>query len=127
MSKAKNNSSESTLKKIELVLESVSKGVSVIMACESASLERTTFYKWKRQSEENNDRYYNELEKCTQAIESVLFNKAKDGDTTAMIFWLTNRSKGRWLHKQVQEIKAEIIDHTKILEDLEKDDDQDGA
>lgn len=113
---------QQSLKKIELVLESVSNGVSVAAACESAELARSVFYDWRRASVENHDRYYDELDKCTSAIESALYNKAIGGEVVAMIFWLTNRSKGRWLHKQVQEIQAQV-NHSTIMDELEEDDD----
>jgi hypothetical protein len=41
-------------------------------------------------------------------IAKSLYEKAKGGDTTAMIFWLKNRQPDRWRDRQQQEHSGEL-------------------
>ena len=112
----------STLCKIDVVLESVSNGVSLEKSCLAANISRPSFYGWMHEEPENKEKYYEELGKCTHAVESALYKSALEGNTTSMIFWLTNRAPRNWIHKRVQEIKADILNHAAILDELEEED-----
>ena len=84
------------IKKIEKVLESISKGASIKSACDAAKINRVTFWRWKRKDPENEAKYYEVIDSRTLAVEDAIYNKAIEGDTTAMIFWLKNRDPIRW-------------------------------
>jgi predicted transcriptional regulator len=47
-------------------------------------------------------------------IAKSLYEKAKAGDTTAMIFWLKNRQPERWRDRQQHDVSAEVKGEIKI-------------
>ena len=97
---AKSNFTVLTTKKIVKVLDSIEQGMAISIACEKHELSRPTFYKWVNDSEDNKKKLYAIIDQRTSDVEDALFRKAIDGDTTAMIFWLKNRSRDRWADKR---------------------------
>ena len=57
-----------------------------------------------------------ELDAC-EIVEDALFNKAKDGHLTAIIFYLTNRVPDRW--KDRRAVKQEV--HVTSADDMSPD------
>lgn len=57
-----------------------------------------------------NDNYQNAIQKANGAIAGALYNKAMNGDTTAMIFWLKTRA--RWKETSHHEISG--LDGSKL-------------
>lgn len=115
---------EATERKVVKVLESLSMGCTISAACKAANLDRSTYYDWINYNEENKEKHYDALDMSTDCVESALYKSAIDPDqhnTTAKIFWLTNRRPDKWKHKQVQEIQANITNHSSILDELEDD------
>lgn len=66
--------------------------------------ERTLNY-WKRNSEFLQSLKRGKLKADFQIAKS-LYEKAKRGDTTAMIFWLKNRQPDRWRDRQQHELSG---------------------
>jgi len=44
-------------------------------------------------------------------VVTSLYDKATDGDTTAMIFWLKNRQPKKWRDKQEIDMTADVTTH----------------
>jgi hypothetical protein len=114
-----NEYSEKQKNKIkENFLEALSKGVTIRQACKSVGVDESTIWRWRNCPKYKDDNFSNEvlnvLDSRIQSVEDALFVNAtgyevvdKDGnkktirgDTTAQIFFLKNRSKGRWKDKQ---------------------------
>lgn len=110
-------STEATLKKIEVVLESIKNGTSIEKACNGAGIYRSTFYDWLRDSKENKDRYDQLIDSRTLIVEDALFNNALKGNITAQIFWLKNRAPDRWQDR----VENKIIEEKVNVEDLKKE------
>ena len=89
MNKSRHIKKESLLKALENSL-----GV-VTIACKSADIPRSTYYKWLKEDEE--------FKKCVKDIENValdfaesqLHKQIKDNSTSATIFYLKTKGKNR--------------------------------
>ena len=67
----------------------------VSVACRNTGTPRSTFYKWLKEDADFK-RAVDEIQEVTlDTVESALFNRIKNGDTTAMIFYLKTRGKRR--------------------------------
>ncbi len=100
-----NEYSEEQVKKIkETVLKSLENGVTMTKACIAAGTNKVTIWRWRKEDQEFDDAILSILDSRVQVVEDALFVNAtsntKAGDTTAQIFFLKNRSKGRWKDKQ---------------------------
>lgn len=84
------------------VLESLQMGNSIVGACQQAGMDVSTFYKWRRHSPVLDKAVKGIVESRVQLVEDALYRAALDGNTTAQIFFLTNRDKDRWKHKDHQ-------------------------
>lgn len=80
-------------------------GTQLLVAERRAGLRSTqTLHKW-RKTWPRIDRYVQAcFERCerkrTGIVEDALLKAASEGNTTAMIFWLTNRAPDRWADKR---------------------------
>ncbi len=100
-----NEYSEEQVKKIkETVLKSLENGVTMTKSCIAAGTNKVTIWRWRKEDQEFDDAILSILDSRVQVVEDALFVNAtsntKAGDTTAQIFFLKNRSKGRWKDKQ---------------------------
>lgn len=59
-----------------------------------------TINNWKNEHPSFFESINDGKDKADAMIADRLFNKAMDGDTTSMIFWLKNRQAKRWRDKQ---------------------------
>ena len=82
--------------KKESILEALEKSLGVVtMACKSADVPRSTYYKWLKEDEE--------FAKAVKDIENIaldfgesqLHKQIKDGNTSATIFFLKTKGKKR--------------------------------
>ena len=82
--------------KKESILEALEKSLGVVtMACKSADVPRSTYYKWLNEDEE--------FAKAVKDIENIaldfgesqLHKQIKDGNTSATIFFLKTKGKKR--------------------------------
>ena len=103
------NFTDITLKKIEKILSDIEKGMAISIACTTHQISRPTFYRWIHASKENSTKLYSLIDARTTEVEDALHKKALDGDTTAMIFWLKNRSRDRWSDKQTIQHEGSIV------------------
>lgn len=81
----------------------------VTTACKKADIPRSTFYKWYNEDESFREDV-NELANITiDFAESQLLSQIKGGNTTATIFYLKTKGKGRgYVERQEVEHSGEI-------------------
>lgn len=63
--------------------------------CDEVGVSRTTFYAWRREDKEFDEACKEIEERCIDFAESELFKQIRDGSTTATIFYLKTKGKGR--------------------------------
>jgi len=59
-------------------------------------ISATTFFAYQNEMPELKEAMYNGRAKGIATITNALFQKAKEGDNTAMIFYLKNRDPDNW-------------------------------
>ncbi len=79
-------------------------GLTIDQIARSLGTSASTFTKAKKQVPELEEAYQRGKAKGVAVIANALFNKAKNGDTTAMIFFLKNRSPEEWMDRRNHEI-----------------------
>ena len=78
------------------ILEALEKSLGVVTtACREIELQRSTFYKWMKEDEEFSNKVREIQDVAIDTVESALFKRIKEGDTTAMIFYLKTKAKKR--------------------------------
>jgi len=70
-------------------------------------IAKSTLCEYKKKSNELSDALKKNKDIADIIIENALYNKAKNGDVTAMIFWLKNRRMQKWRDKPIEEIKTD--------------------
>ena len=92
------------------MIQALEKSLGVVTtACKQVGVSRDTHYRWMSDDED----YKAEVESLSDVAldfaESQLFKKIKDGDTTAMIFFLKTKGKKRgYIEKTQFEHSGEI-------------------
>lgn len=81
-------------------------GLTNEQIAENMGIKVQTLYVWKNKFVELNDALKETKEICDRCVENALYQKALQGDTTAMIFWLKNRKQFSWRDKQ--EVEANV-------------------
>jgi hypothetical protein len=90
------------------LLESLSKGVSVTEACKAAGIGRRTYYNWLEKDPDFEKDVRASEQAQIQTVEDSLYMNALNGNVTAQIFYLCNRSNKRWLNIQRVESKTTL-------------------
>ena len=82
--------------KEESILEALEKSLGVVtMACKSADVPRSTYYKWLKE-DESFSKEVKDIENIALDFgESQLHKQIKDGNTSATIFFLKTKGKKR--------------------------------
>lgn len=86
----------------------IRKGYRIGDACKAVGITRVALWEFKRRHpefallEEEAEAEY-----CDQ-IEKSLLRATDNLNMTAIIFWLTNRSKGRWIDKRTPDVKIQV-------------------
>lgn len=89
------NTDKSDVQKKALIA-SLSNGCTVGHACEGAKISRDTFYRWYKEGAAFAKRVESAKVCRVVVAEDCLFAKVKDGNMTAIIFFLCNEAKGKW-------------------------------
>ena len=79
-------------------------GLTIEDIAKNIGISKQTIYNWMKKSVDFLEALKSGQDYADNIIENALFEKAKNGDTTAMIFWLKNRRPKRWRDKQHNEI-----------------------
>ena len=112
---------EKTLKnnnrKLEEVKLYITQGFTVKKSCEKVGIGRSTFYKHLSSNKEFKDSFYQELDSRVFDVEDSLYKQAITGNTTAIIFFLTNRAKDRWKHKSEIDLSIQKAQQLKSVTD----------
>lgn len=87
-----------------VMLQMLEKALGVVStACKAANISRDTHYRWLKEDEE----YAQAVEELNNVgldfAESQLFNAMKDGNITAVIFYLKTRGKDRGYIERIQQ------------------------
>jgi len=81
---------------IKAILSSLAQGATFDAACEGAEIDRATFWRWRKDDEKLEAEVQSILESRISIVEDALYQKAKGGHPTSMIFFLKNRAPKRW-------------------------------
>jgi hypothetical protein len=85
---------------LKLISFWVLKGVKEEGIAERLGIAYSTFKEWKDKYEEFSAALKRDRGVVDDHVESSLYKKAMEGDTTACIFWLKNRRPKEWRDKQ---------------------------
>jgi hypothetical protein len=69
-------------------IETLEAQSTVLHAAKSAGISRWTAYRWRKEDPEFDSRWDEALENAVDVVENSLYQKAVNGDTICMIFYL---------------------------------------
>jgi len=112
---------EKTTRKKALFLTHFTKTKGVITpAAKAAGITRRTVLNWRKEDKAFNELFLEAENQAVEYVESEMLKQIKKGNTTLTIFYLINRSKGRWENTQKIEHKADESQMSKIDTLLDK-------
>ena len=93
-----------------------SKGI-ISYACESVGISRPTYYRWRQEDEDFNEKCSSIEEYVIDLVEGKLLTNINEGDVTSIIFYLKTKGKRRGYVERVQTedisdrepVKVEIV------------------
>lgn len=97
-------------------------GLTDEQIADNCEISCSTLYVWKKQYPEISEALKKGKDIVDYEVENALLQKAKSGDTTAMIFWLKNRRPDKWRDKPVLDDNTEIEDMRSIRKEVFGDD-----
>ena len=108
-------------------LKNLEGGVSVLKASKAADIDYKTIWRWRKDSKEFDNEVTAILDSRIMIVEDALFLNAVKGNLGAQIFWLINRSQGRWKNKFEADIDLTLkkgidFDEFKSIKGMTKDD-----
>jgi hypothetical protein len=74
-------------------------GLTDVQMAEKFGVSESTFNLWKKKHPEFSESLKAGKEDADSKVVNALYEKACNGDTTAMIFWLKNRQRFSWRDK----------------------------
>lgn len=87
---------DKTKLKKEAMIEALTKSLgNITMACKSVGISRETFYKWLKKDSEFAERVKDIDEITIDYVENALFKLIKEGNPTAILFFLKTKGKHR--------------------------------
>jgi hypothetical protein len=125
----KNNSINSIInrqKRQEGFLTSLEGGVSILKASKAAGIDYKTIWNWRKDDEEFDNKVTAILDSRIMIVEDALFLNAAKGNVIAQIFWLKNRSNGRWRDRIEEDINPNVkggidFNEYKIIKEMNDD------
>ena len=94
-------------KKTVIAALNASLGV-VSTACKRAGVSRTQFYEWIKTDEEFKSSVDEISDIAIDFVESRLFKRIEDGDTTSIIFFLKTKGKARGYVERAEHINVDM-------------------
>lgn len=100
---------DKTNKNKKAMLIALEKSLGVVStACKSTGLSRTQHYHWLKTDAEYKAQVEELVEVTLDFAESRLHSRINDGDTTAIIFFLKTRGKGRGYVERIENMIGQI-------------------
>jgi len=97
-------------KKVRFLNHFVSKHGIITPAAKAAGITRQQVLTWRKEDKEFNDKFIEAEAIACEFVESKMMNQIESGNTTLTIFYLVNRSKGRW--ENIQKVEQRPDDNT---------------
>lgn len=99
------------------MIEAMEKSLGIVTsACKQVGISRDTHYRWLREDDEYRSNIANIDEMAIDYAEGQLFSQIKEGNVTAIIFYLKTKAKHRgYVEKQmveIGEVSINLIDGT---------------
>ena len=85
-----------TAKKREQILGALRVGADMGMAARAVSVSRTALYKLMDRDQAFRDEVNEARNFADETIVKSLYDQARNGNTTAIVFWLKNRKRREW-------------------------------
>jgi ribosomal protein L17 len=112
---------ERTTHKKALFLKQFIDSVGIIyVAAKASGISERQVQTWRKEDKAFNQLFVEAEQACCGLVESEMVKQIKTGNTTLTIFYLVNRSKGRWENIQKIEHKADESSMSKMDQMLEK-------
>jgi transposase-like protein len=93
--------------KLEAIEAWASQGLSLGEIAHNMGIARSTLFVWRDKSKDISDAIKRGADASVDLVENALFNAAtKDGNITAMIFYLKNKRPDAWKDKRENEISG---------------------
>jgi transposase-like protein len=96
-------------------------GLTIEQIADNIGIVKSTLYEWMKKNSNISNALKIGREQADNIIENALFNKAKGGDVTAMIFWLKNRRSDRWREKREVAGTLVNINYEDKLKEIQSD------
>ncbi len=95
-----------TPQKQAALLELLAKGTSIAEATRATGIGRSSAFEWRAADADFRRAWDDAINQATEAIESVLYSKAREGDLLACIFWLKSHRPSVYNRKQIEAAAA---------------------
>jgi len=107
-------------KKVSFLNHFINQHGIISPAAKAAGISRWQVLNWRKEDKEFNEKFIEAEAIACEHVESVMMKQIDKGNTTLTIFYLVNRSKGRWENIQKVEQKADDSTTSKINEILKR-------
>lgn len=96
-------------------------GLSNKQIAHNIGIQEGTFYEWQKRHSEFSKAVKKGKEVIDREVENALYNKAIEGDTTSMIFWLKNRRPEQWSDRKEITHGGSVDSNVKMFEKVSTD------
>jgi len=111
MNKEDKTITERISKNKQLLLEQFKKNPIIEISCQKISIGRATYYRWRKDdikfAAQADEALLDARQKINEMAESQLISAMKDGNMTALIFWLKNNDKRYANRLELSAVKEE--------------------
>ena len=97
------------------------KACNVTAACDAVGISRETYYEWRRNDKEFDQKCKEIEESLIDLAEVQLIKNIREGNQRAVEFFLKNRAAERWKDKREQEITGEGLKVEFAIKDFSKE------
>lgn len=105
--------------KKKAVIEAMHKSLGVVTAaCKAVDISRETYYRWAKEDKEFKEACLDVKEIALDFAESKLFQKIKDGESSAIFFFLKCQGKKRGYIEGQLNLNAELDNEDKQVMEI---------